>query len=84
MSRKRPQDRRPGSGSDSSRPGIGGLSITISLAEIYDALCPSCREAFLSLLEDKARAGTLREGLRRQLEAPAHPERSEGPPGVDR
>jgi len=50
------------------------LSLTISLPEIYDALCPDCREAFLALLEAKARGGMLRDGLRRQLEASARPE----------
>jgi len=59
------------------------LSLTISLPEIYKALCPSCREAFLALLEAKARGGMLKEGLRKQLEASARPEPVEGAPDVD-
>jgi len=47
------------------------VSVTISLPEIYDCLCPLCREAFLALLESKASQGMLRESLRRQLEVPA-------------
>jgi len=60
------------------------LSITISLPEIYNALCSDCREAFLALLEGKARGGMLRGALRKQLEASAHPERVEGPQGEHR
>lgn len=44
------------------------MSLTISLPEIYDCLCPACREAFLALLESKASHGMLRESLRQQLE----------------
>ena len=44
------------------------MSITISLQEIYAALCPACREAFLALLEAKASHGMLRDSLRRQLD----------------
>jgi len=59
------------------------ISLSISLPEIYKALCPACRDAFLALLEAKARGGMLREGLKRQLEAPAHPAPVEGAPAVD-
>lgn len=59
------------------------ISLTISLPEIYNALCPSCREAFLALLEGKAHGGMLKDSLRRQFEAPAHPEPVEGAPDVD-
>ena len=53
------------------------MSITISLPDIYAALCPACQEAFLALLESKARGGMLRESLRRQLDPSCHSERSE-------
>jgi hypothetical protein len=60
------------------------MSITISLQEIYAALCPDCREAFLAILERKASHGMLRDSLRRQLEAPTaascHSEPSEESP----
>jgi len=49
------------------------MSLTISLPEIYAALCPTCKEAFLALLESKARGGMLRESLRRQLD-PSSPQ----------
>ena len=77
-------------GGSRTAPAAGGqptsLSISISLPEIYASLCPSCREAFLDLLEAKAGTGLVRDALRRQLESasgsqasfPAHPEPVEG------
>lgn len=63
-------------GRSGSAPPAGAqppaMSLTISLPEIYDALCPSCREAFLALVEAKASHGMLRESLRQQLESPSH------------
>jgi len=57
------------------------LSLTISLPEIYERLCPSCREAFLDLLAGKTGAQLVRDALRRQLDASTptscHSERSE-------
>lgn len=49
------------------------VSLTISLPEIYAALCPACQEAFLALLESKASGGVLRESLRKQLD-PSSPQ----------
>jgi hypothetical protein len=64
--------RRSGSRTAPSPPGKPSvMSLTISLPEIYDCLCPACREAFLALLEAKARGGMIRESLRRQLESPS-------------
>lgn len=45
------------------------VAITVSLQEIYDALCPSCRDAFLDLITSKAQTSVLRDGIRGQLEA---------------
>lgn len=56
---------RPSAPSPPDHPSA--MSLTISLPEIYDCLCPACREAFLALLESKASHGMLRESLRRQL-----------------
>lgn len=61
-------------------PGPAPFSITISLNEIYDCLCPTCRERFLDLLTTKAGSGMLRETLRRQLEASRYSEQSEESP----
>lgn len=49
------------------------LSIQVSLAEIYDSLCPSCRDALLDLLSTKAGQGFLRDTLRSQFESPGPP-----------
>jgi hypothetical protein len=54
------------------------LSITISLAEVYQALCPTCREVLLDYISGKAGAGMIREQLRAQFEAAAHPKPIEG------
>ena len=59
------------------------LSVTISLHELYKSLCPDCQARLLDYLTKKASAGQLREGLRKQLEAPARPEPVEGVPDVD-
>lgn len=73
--------RRGGSRSAPSPPDHpASMSLTISLPEIYDCLCPECREAFLALLERKASHGMLRESLRRQLDPSCHSERSEESP----
>ncbi|MBA7613441.1 hypothetical protein ES703_20690 [subsurface metagenome] len=45
------------------------LSVTVSIREIYNAVCPTCQQALLDLISGKAGAAQLREGLRRQLEA---------------
>jgi len=58
------------------------MSLTISLPEIYAALCPACQEAFLALLESKARGGMLRETLRRQLVGAPLAAPSDGPAGA--
>lgn len=49
------------------------LSITISLPDIYNCLCPSCKAVFIDLLGEKAVAQGFHEALRRQLEAPIPP-----------
>ncbi|OGO08503.1 MAG: hypothetical protein A2Y61_03970 [Chloroflexi bacterium RBG_13_60_13] len=46
------------------------VSINVSLAEIYDLLCPECREAVVHLLSAKAGADLFREAVRARL-APA-------------
>jgi len=51
------------------------LNVTISIAEIYNALCPACREALVNLMAGKTKGAVIQDVLRRQLEAPA---RSEG------
>lgn len=56
------------------------LNITISLSDIYNVLCPSCQEALVKLLADKAKGVMLEQSLRRQLEAPRHSEPSEESP----
>lgn len=44
------------------------LAITISLQEVYSALCPSCREVLLDYISGKAGAGMLRDTLRARFE----------------
>lgn len=51
-------------------PELPPLSVSISLSEIYNVLCPNCRDALLDAIISKAGAGQLREGLRKQLEHP--------------
>ena len=60
------------------------ISVTISIAELYKTLCPDCQARLLDYIASKAGAGAVRDGLRRQLEAPRHSERSEESPHVDR
>lgn len=57
------------------------LAISISLSEVYNALCPACREVLLDYISGKAGAGMLRDTLRKQFEGTAHPEPVEGPEG---
>lgn len=59
------------------------ISVTISLHELYKSLCPDCQTRLLDYITTKASAGSLREGLKKQLEASAHPEPVEGAPDVD-
>lgn len=56
------------------------VNISVSVEEIYNSLCPVCREALLKLFADKARGEGLQDALRRQLEQPAHPEPAKRPP----
>ena len=56
------------------------LSISISLSEVYAALCPACREVLLDYVSGKAGSAQLRDGLRKQFEASCHSERSEESP----
>jgi len=58
------------------------LAISISLSEVYDALCPACREVLLDYISGKAGAGMLRDTLRSQFEASAQGEPVEPSPDV--
>lgn len=54
------------------------LTVKVTLQDIYDCLCPACKEELLGLFEGKAR-GAAAGALRQQLEAPAaRPEPVEG------
>lgn len=46
------------------------LTVKVTLRDIYDRLCPACREELLGLFEGKAK-GAAAGALRQQLEAPA-------------
>lgn len=46
------------------------LTVKVTLQDIYDCLCPACKEQLLGLFESKAR-GAAAGALRQQLEAPA-------------
>lgn len=45
------------------------LTVKVTLKDIYDCLCPACREELLGLFEGKAK-GAAAGALRQQLEAP--------------
>jgi len=60
--------------------GQASVCINVSLAEVYDVLCPDCREAVVHLISAKAGANLFQEAIRHQLVAPtAHPEPVVGP-----
>lgn len=59
------------------------LSVTITLQDVYDTLCPSCKEKFLEHLATRAKGPPVKEALRAAFEAAAHPEPVEGAPAVD-
>jgi len=44
------------------------LPVTVTLRDIYDRLCPTCRERLLDLFANEANVRALREALVRQLE----------------
>ena len=56
------------------------LTIDLSLQEIYDALCPDCKDRLLEMMSRKANLGMLKGALRAQLESPSsvRPEPVEG------
>jgi len=53
-----------------TNPNQASVSINVSLAEIYDVLCPDCREAVVHLISAKAGANLFQEAVRHQLVAP--------------
>lgn len=52
------------------------MTIRVTLRDIYNCLCPRCKEELLVLFTGKAEGAALGDVLRRQLEPPA---RLEGP-----
>jgi len=52
-----------------SNEGVA-LTINVSLAEIYDVLCPHCKTSLLDLLGRKAAHQGLSEAFRAQFERP--------------
>jgi len=71
---------------DRQPPAAAGpqLSISVSLSEIYDCLCSSCRDNVLRMIADKGGGELVLNALRQQLEASRHPEPVEGPPDEHR
>lgn len=58
---------------EAARQAMGRLSISISLRDIYDCLCPSCRNNVLRMIAGKGGGELVLGALRKQLEAQSPP-----------
>lgn len=65
----------PGPSADSQMK----LTVRVTLRDIYNCLCPLCKEELLRLFTGKAEGAALGEVLRRQLEPPAPAPPAQGP-----
>lgn len=56
-----------------------GVTIPLSLGEIFAALCPDCQRAVVDLVSRKAGPDFIRRAVEAQLAAAAHPGPGGGP-----